>query len=835
MKDLILVESPTKARTLNRFLDGKYDILASMGHVRDLPKGDLGVDVDKKFRPTYVVPDSKKKTVSELKSHAKKAGSIILATDPDREGEAIAYHLREILKEGHSAKDFKRIVFHEITKTAIENALKEARTVNAHLVDAQTARRVLDRVVGYKLSPVLWRKVRGKLSAGRVQSIALRLVVEREAEIHDFQSHPFCRVNAFLVPKKHSGEIEFSLVAIDGEKIEKRESIDLYDGKYTYSLTTLDKQAADEILKHFSKYIFEITDLSKKETKRHPGPPFTTSTLQQTASGRFSYSSKRTMQLAQKLYEEGFITYHRTDSVHLSQQFVEKARTFIESEFGEKFLSEGVRTYKTKSKLAQEAHEAIRPTSVENKEKAVAAELGAQAAKLYSLIYKRSIATQMAPAVFNSTKVIVTAKNGKAYTLEANGKIMIFPGFLKVWKIEDQDQTLPEMNVGEKLSYKKGEVTEHETNPPPRYSEASLISSLENHGIGRPSTYAPTISTIQDRDYVVKQSGSFYPTYVGIAVIHLLRDHFEQYFNLQFTAKMEDGLDEIARGELDWEKFLSAFYFGDKSHNGLLKQIDDQLPKIDYPAIPVGRDPKTKEEIYVRIGKQFPYVQRGEGEKADRAPLPLDLMVGDLTVNKAQELLENSESEEKVFGKDEDGNEIMLKVGPYGPYIQLGEGEGKKKPKRVAIPRDKEVTAVDLEYAQKLLSLPRTIGMDTKTGAEVVSSIGRFGPYLKRGSQYRSLEESEQMFTIELKDALHLLATAPGKKVIKELGKHPENGNNVEVMDGRYGPYVTDGSVNASVPKDVKPEEITLDAAVDLLKTSGKKKKKGGFRRRKKK
>lgn len=562
MKDVILVESPTKAKTLTRFLKGKYDIMASMGHIRDLPKGKLGVDIEKDFEPQYVIPKDKSKTVTALKQKVKGASQIILATDPDREGEAISYHLEYILKPiaSKNAK-FSRIVFHEITEPAINEAMEHAREIDRDLVDAQVARRVLDRIVGYKLSPVLWKKIKRGLSAGRVQSIALRLIVEREREIEKFKTENYFRVFVTLQKTEKPESAEFELISIDGKKIESSEKINLYDGEYKFAKTSLDKTNVDEILQTLPTLDYKIIDVAQKEKRQAPRPPFITSTLQIEASRRFGYSSKRTMSLAQKLYEEGFITYHRTDSFNLSTQFTNAAAKFIKAKFGEKYHA--ARTFSTKSKVAQEAHEAIRPTTVEDLEKAkekVGQTLGTDAIKVFELIYKRAMATQMADAIFKSTKVIVTATDKQAYVFEKNGSVLVFDGYLKLWFYEEKDALLPDFKVGEHPIYLNSHNTEHSTTPPPRYNEASIISSLEKNGIGRPSTYATIISTIIDRQYVEKEEGRFKPTIIGTAVSDFLVKNFQDIDDIPFTAEMENKLDAIANGQLKWIPMMKEFY-----------------------------------------------------------------------------------------------------------------------------------------------------------------------------------------------------------------------------------------------------------------------------------
>jgi DNA topoisomerase-1 len=561
MKTVILVESPTKAKTLTKFLKGKYEIQASLGHIRDLPKGNLGVEIDDNFTPKYVIPKEKKKTVDSLKRLVKDADMIYLATDPDREGEAIAFHLKEILKTKKKT-EFKRIVFHEITKEAIEHALENPRSIDDNLVSAQTARRILDRIVGYKLSPVLWKKVKRKLSAGRVQSIALRLIVEREQEIGKFSSKEYSKVFVNLLQKETSDPIEFELITINGEKVEKSEKISLYDGDYKYAFTVLNKEDIAAIKNALQTGTYTVINVIQKDTKRSPYPPFTTSTLSQESYRRLGYSTKRTMSLAQRLYEEGFITYHRTDSFNLSQSFITSSRAFIEKKFGSEYLSDSPRTYQTKSKMAQEAHEAIRTTSAEDKSAEVTGMLGNDYAKLYALIYKRAVATQMKEALYASTKVQVSTsdKENKVYLFETNGRVLKFPGFLKLWYFEEEENMLPPITKGETLTHKKTKITDHTSNPPPRYNEASLISSLEKHGIGRPSTYAPIISTIMDRGYIEKIENKFSPTTVGITVTQFLVTHFPNIDDIPFTSSMEDKLDNVANGTQEWTALLKEFY-----------------------------------------------------------------------------------------------------------------------------------------------------------------------------------------------------------------------------------------------------------------------------------
>ncbi len=562
---LVIVESPTKAKTIGRFLGKEYTIKASMGHVMDLPKSTLGVDTEHNFEPQYQVIEAKAKTIADLKAAAKGASDIILATDPDREGEAIAYYVAELLdkKKKKDVEKFKRIVFHEITNEAIQDALKNPRSIDLHLVDAQTARRVLDRLVGYKLSPLLWQKVRRGLSAGRVQSVALRLIVEREREIEKFKKENYWTIVALLSPKRasvaHEETVSFELIEINGEKIELSESFNLYDGEYTTSKTSIatEKQAKD-IIADLAKKDFVVKDVLEKETRRSPASPYTTSTLQQDASRRLGFFGKRTMSLAQKLYEEGYITYHRTDSVTMAHSAQGAIINYVKKEFGEKYVQ--ARAYTTKQKLAQEAHEAIRPTKVAITPSAISNQLGNDYAKLYELIWKRAVASQMSDAILESTTVLAEAKASKEYLFKANGSVLVFDGFLKVNPQALQDTKLPKFTVSEKLSAEEIKDEAHETTPPPRYNEASLIKTLEEKGIGRPSTYASIVGTIQERAYIERVENRFVPTPVGVAVNDFLVEHFSSIDDIPFTAEMEDMLDDIAHGKREWQPEIKKFY-----------------------------------------------------------------------------------------------------------------------------------------------------------------------------------------------------------------------------------------------------------------------------------
>ena len=563
MKDLIIVESPTKARTISRFLGGDYEIIASMGHIMDLPKSTLGIDLDKDFAPDYQMMADKKSIIAQLKAAAKNAEKIILATDPDREGEAIAWHIKELLKDQKTKSKnqiFQRIAFHEITKEAIEEALRNPREIDENLVDAQTARRVLDRLVGYKLSPILWRKVRRGLSAGRVQSVALRLIVEREREIEKFKKEPYFTVNLKLKTENIKEGTDFELIEINKEKIEVSEKLKLYDGEYTFAKTSIDTEdKAKTIEADLKTREFIVSDVTKKEMRRTPPPPYTTSTLQQDGARRMGLSGKRTMNLAQKLYEEGFITYHRTDSVVISEVARKQMSEYVKSQFGASYLPPTPRYYKATQKNAQEAHEAIRPTNVNNQASVINEKLGAQFAKLYEIIWRRAVSTQMADAITESTVVMVDASN-ESYKLKANGSVLVFDGFLKVNPLALNDNKLPNFEANEQLDFVNVLSEAHETTPPPRYNDASIIKALEEEGIGRPSTYATIISTIEARQYIERNEGKFFPTSIGFAVTDFLVTNFSTIDDIPFTAAMENELDEIANGKKKWSPVIKEFY-----------------------------------------------------------------------------------------------------------------------------------------------------------------------------------------------------------------------------------------------------------------------------------
>ena len=862
---LVIVESPAKAKTIERFLGDDYKVAASYGHVRDLPATAsevpsrirdkpwkrLAVDIESDFRPVYVVPRDSRVRIKELKKMVKQADELLLATDEDREGESISWHLLEVLEPDVPVK---RITFHEITRAAIQNALADPRDVDDRLVRAQEARRVLDRLFGYSLSPVLWKKVRTKLSAGRVQSVALRLVVEREEERQAFESSEYWDVAARF---DGSQPFEARLVRVGERRVATSRDFDARTGARTKDdeVLVVGEDQASAIAAASLDAVWTVALVERKEGRQKPSPPFTTSTLQQAASSRLRMSPKRAMRLAQNLYEgvdlgagerEGLITYMRTDSVTLSEQALQQAGTYIRRTFGDDY-HDGPRRYRTKAKAAQEAHEAIRPSDMTRTPESVAAYLDRDELALYDLIWRRALASQMTDArVDRSTVEFDVPGDEGSYRFRATGSVLRFPGFLTVLGSERKDALLPELAEGERITRAEGdhpntwlaavEPDGHETKPPPRFTEASLVKRLEELGIGRPSTYTPTISTIQDRDYVVKKGTQLVPTFVGMAVTHLLRKHFGRYVDYAFTARMEEELDEIAAGETDFEDFLRRFYRGeDDERRGLETAIEEELPRIEYPAIPVGSDPETGSPVSVRIGRNHVFVQLGDGNDGDRATVPIDLLIDELTPERAGDLLKARSRADEPIGTDpETGLEIFVRSGPYGPYVQLGEQDGDEKPKRASLPKGVDAEDVDLDLARKLLTLPRVLGDHPETGKSVTAGLGRYGPYVESGGTYRNIGSFERIFEVELDEAVTLIKEKArgGKTVLREMGAHPESGAELQILDGRYGPYVTDGKVNASLPKDGDPDALTVDQAVDLLVEAAARKKKRRGRRR---
>ncbi|REK10490.1 MAG: type I DNA topoisomerase, partial [Actinobacteria bacterium] len=812
-KSLVIVESPTKAKTISAFLGDDAVVESSMGHIRDLPRSAseipakakseswarLGVNVDKDFEPLYVVPKERRDRIKKLKELLKDVDLLYLATDEDREGESIAWHLVEVLKP---KVPIHRMVFHEITQSAIDEAFSNPRELDDRLVQAQEARRILDRLYGYEVSPVLWRKVQQGLSAGRVQSVAVRIVVERERERIAFTAASYWSIDASLA-KETDLDLPFdaSLLEIDGKRVASGKDFDS-DGKAKKTVVVLDGDAAAALAEALQDSDFSVRSVDSKPYKRSPYPPFRTSTLQQDAGRKLGFSSARTMSVAQRLYENGFITYMRTDSTALSETAVTAARAQIKKLYGEEYLSPKPRVYASKVKGAQEAHEAIRPSGdVFPTPEQVAEKVGPDEARLYDLIWKRTIASQMADAkgFTVSVRIGATASDGRETLFSAGGRTITFPGFLKAYvqgsddaaDTDDRETRLPELAEGDALAMQRLEPVGHETRPPARYTEASLVQKMEELGVGRPSTYASIMSTIQDRGYVWKKGSALVPTYTAFAVVTLLEKHFPRLIDYEFTAAMESDLDRIASGDEESVPWLSRFYFGDE---GLKEKVAQRLDEIDpriINSIPIGEDDDGN-EIVARIGRYGPYVQRSEDE---RASIPDDLPPDELDVERAVELLETQNVGDKILGTDPDSGLVVLgRTGRFGPYVQLGEQEegSKEKPKRASLFKSMELDALGLDDALKLLSLPRTIGEDDD-GNEILALNGRYGPYIQRGSDRRSLESEDQLFTITVPEALKLLAEPPrrrgqsSREPLKELGEDPVSKKKVTVRSGRYG------------------------------------------------
>jgi len=853
---LIIVESPAKARTISRFLGDDYTVTSSYGHIRDLPGSAkeipakykkepwrrYGVNLDDGYKPIYVVSADSKKQVAELKKLLKKADEVLLATDEDREGEAISWHLLEVLDP---KVPVGRISFHEITRTAINEALEHPREVDMKLVRAQEGRRILDRLYGYSLSPVLWKKVRTKLSAGRVQSVAVRLVVEKEEERQRFHVAQYSDIEAEMT----SGDLVFParLTEIDGMKVAGGKDFDPDTGelKTPDKRIQLDGELAEKLATTAAAtQPWRVAAVSRKESTQRPAPPFTTSTLQQAASGRLKMSPQRVMRIAQRLYEgvgavrDGLITYMRTDSLTLSEKALSEMGSHIAKAYGAEYTA-GPRRYKTKAKGAQEAHEAIRPTHVDRTPESVADRLDSEELAVYRLIWNRAVASQMTDAKLDKTAVdFAVNAEGRELTLRANGSVVRFPGFLKVYGDKGKDALLPNLEEGRTIGgpaqdsqpaveIARVEAQAHETQPPARFTEASLIKKLEEEGIGRPSTYASVIATIQSREYVVKKGGALLPTYIGMAVTHLLREHFNKYVDTQFTARMEEELDQIASGEVDWVQFLDCFFRGCKGEPGLEQDIEGELDKIDFPRIKVGDDPETGHPIVLRIGRNYVSVHV-EGEDDRRATLPVDLLIDELTPEKALDLIVQRDKSREPIGKHpETGQNIYALTGPFGPYLQLGEQEGDQKPKRISLGKKTDPGSIDLDYALRLLSLPREIGTDPETGKPVRAGLGRFGPYVERERVFASVDTVDTLFTITLEEALERIRNKNKRTVLRDLGPHPETGEPLSICKGRYGPYVTDGKLNANIGRDRDPEDLEIGEAVSLLKDAALRKKTG--------
>lgn len=841
MTKLVIVESPTKARTIRDYLPRDYVVMASMGHVRDLPSSAseipkavrdepwarLGVNVDDGFEPLYVITANRRDTYKQLKDALAKADELIIATDEDREGESIGWHLVQVLKP---KVPVRRMVFHEITRTAIQAALDHTRGVDEHVVRAQETRRILDRLVGYTLSPLLWRKIAAKLSAGRVQSVAVRLLVERERERHAFRSGSYWDVSAELATRPGSEPFAATLVSVGAQRIATGKDFDDATGRLAADsgVRLLDADAARALCDRLAGAAWQVGAVETRSAVRKPYPPFTTSTLQQEAGRKLRLSARETMRIAQDLYENGYITYHRTDSVHLSDEAIDAARGRVQKLYGADHLSPSPRRFKTQAKAAQEAHEAIRPSGAEMKPVADLPLTGREA-QVYDLIWKRTVATQMADAALEFVTADVTAEDA---TFRARGRRVVFAGFFRAYvegsddpdaALEDRDAPLPKLTTGDPLDVRQLTPVGHETQPPARFTEAALVKALEAAGVGRPSTYATIIGTIQDRGYVRKSGTTLLPTFTAFAVTGLLERDFEQLVDLGFTADMEADLDRIAAGEIDWQAYLSQFYKGD---DGLAAQVEAAQSQIDP------RRASTVElgDIAVRIGRFGPFVEVGEGETRMTVALPEDLAPGDLSRAVLDALVAKGGEGAASLGPDPTtGLPVFLRDGPYGPYVQLGEAEADgAKPKRVSLPKGLEAADVDLAKALALLALPRELGVHPESGKPVRAGVGRFGPYVVHDATFASLKPTDDVLTVDLDRALALLAEKEARgsgraaaAVLRELGAHPESGEPVQILDGRYGPYVKHQRINASLPKDADVAAVTLDEAVALLAAKG--------------
>ena len=818
-KSLLIVESPTKVKTIQQHLGNEYDVISCVGHVKDLPKNNLGIDIENDFALELDVLPDKKGFISELRKKSKVSNRVLIATDPDREGEAIASHLASEIPE----EKLERVQFTEITKAGIDEGINNFREIDHDLVAAQTARRVIDRLVGYKVSPVLWATLQSNmnfvstnLSAGRVQSAAVKIIVDRDRLRAKFITSTYFDLKAELTKLNSEEKLIASLVKVDGTKVASSSDFDSETGKLKNNdVLILSESQSDELVKELESGDWIVADIKERPRTSNPKPPFTTSTLQQEAARKLRSSARQTMSTAQKLYENGFITYMRTDSTHLSDEALAGSRKVIKDLFGKEFLPEKPNQYATKVRNAQEAHEAIRPAHrVFRTVEEVKTGLGDEAAKLYDLIWKRTVASQMASAKLKQTTI--TIKNQKA-EFRANGQVILFPGYMKVYvegidnpnkDLANKERILPNLEIEETLMCETVAPDSHSTKPPARFTEASLVKALEENGIGRPSTFASILATIVRRGYVDRKSGKLSPTYLGLAVTQLLENHFTNLVSKEFTVKMEDGLDEVSRGELDAVPFMTNFYKGGGRFAGLEKMLDE---KVDIPAACSITVPKEiSETTEGRIGRYGPYLRRGD----DTRSIPNDIYMGDLNLETIEKIFNEETKEDEPLGNDPStGDEIWIKKGPYGHYVQIGETK-----KRKGIPKTFSLSEVDLDYALKLLSLPREVGKHPETNEVITADYGRYGPYIKCGKKNASLRGQETPLDITVEKATELLANKnKTSSEIKTLGDHPKTGESLVIKSGRYGPYVSDGKVNASLKGDIEPENLTLEEAVTLI------------------
>ncbi len=884
-KALVIVESPAKARTIGKFLGKRFTVEASIGHIRDLPEGKkempeelrhedwayLGVNVHKNFEPVYVISRDKKEQVRKLKGLLKDAHELYLATDEDREGEAISWHLAEVLKPKIPVR---RMVFHEITREAIEEALANPRDIDHDLVRAQETRRILDRLYGFDVSTLLWRKLGGiAKSAGRVQSVAVRKIVERERERIAFRAATYFDILGTLAKRQQPATFAATLVRVDERELPSGKDFDAATGKLKDpKLLLMDEGQAAALCERLRGGEFKVAALEDKPYPSAPYPPFTTSTLQQDANRKFRYTARRTMQIAQSLYQNGFITYMRTDSTALSNEAITAARSHIESQYGPHYLPASPRQHKNKVRNAQEAHEAIRPAGNRFRlPEEVRGELSDEEFRLYDLIWKRTVASEMENARGRRITLSIEAVSsaGERATFQVSGKTIDFPGYLRAYvegsddpeaELADQETVLPDVQIGEALDCRQLESKSHTTQPPARYTEATLTKTLEQDGIGRPSTYATIIDTILQRNYVFKRGTALVPTWTAMALVKLMEKHLADLVDYQFTARMEDDLDAISRGEVGHVDYLHGFYFGHDA-DGLKHQVENNLGEIDVREIcrfPIGvaqasslSEDRTRQAgslphadgdrppagsdapIHLRVGKFGPFLEHGER----RARVPDDLAPDEITLEKAQELLARASQAEAPLGTSpETGKSVYLKNGRFGPYVQLGENDDKEK-RNASLLRGMSPEQVDLETALKLLSLPRTIGEHPEQHQPVVAHNGRYGPFIKCGEETRSLPPEMSPMEVTLDQALALLAQpktrgrmqrAP-REPLKTFDASPVTAQPVKLLAGRYGPYVTDGETNASIPQGSPPEEVTFEQALEML---ADRKSRGGGKKR---
>ena len=813
------MESPTKIKTIQQHFGNDYEVISCVGHVKDLPSNELGIDLENDFEIKLTHLPDKKKFLTDLRKKSKTAERVLIATDPDREGEAIAAHLAsEIPKE-----KLQRVQFTEITKTGVSEGMSNVREIDQNLVDAQTARRVIDRLVGYKVSPVLWATLQSNmkfvttsLSAGRVQSAALKIIIERDRLRVKFLRSTYFDLKATLNKDNDANSFTATLIRVNGAKIASSNDFESTTGQLkNKDALLLTESQADTLVKELKSGDWKVTKIEEKPRTSNPKPPFITSTLQQEAARKLRSSAQQTMRTAQQLYENGFITYMRTDSTNLSEEAIAGSRQVIQDLYGDDYLPGKAIRYATKVKNAQEAHEAIRPAhrifrSVAEVEKT----LGKDAAKLYDLIWKRTVASQMTPAKLKQTAV--TIQNQKT-EFRANGQVILFLGYMRVYvegrdnpekDLANKERILPALTNGETLNCQELDSESHTTKPPARYTEASLVKALEENGIGRPSTFASIVGTIVRRGYVDRSGGKLSPTFLGLAVTQLLENHFTNLVNKEFTVKMEDGLDEISRGELESLPFMTNFYRGGGRFAGLEKMLNE---KVDIPsACTIEMPDEIAESTEGRIGRYGPYLRRGE----DTRSIPDKIYFGDLTLEAIEEIFNEEVKDDEPLGNDpKSGESIWIKKGPYGHYVQLGDSKTRK-----GIPKTYPLSDVDLEYALKLLALPRTVGIHPETEEPITADYGRFGPYIRCGKQNASLRGVETPLDITVEKSVELLANRNKRSTeLRTIGDHPETGESLVVKDGRFGPYITDGKVNVSLKGDLTPDSITLEQAVELI------------------